>query len=210
MRVYLFSLYVVQLLTPRGFSFQFTLAFRLLAKRRFDFIGDNIEISISVNTNTSEDIDMSQSESSNTMLANIVVQHAETPTQLANCFSVISRLRPALKDEDEWVIRALFMRQHDYHVLVAWHNDKALAVAGYHFMENLIHGNFIYVDDLVTAEGQRSRGLGSTLLTELTNIGKRHQCDRLVLDTLATNTQARRFYQREGLNDAIVGFYKTL
>lgn len=153
---------------------------------------------------------MPQSEISNTMLSNIVLQHAETPAQLANCFSVISRLRPALKDEDEWIKRALLMKQNDYHVLVAWEGDKALAVAGYHFMENLIHGSFIYVDDLITAEGQRSRGLGSALLTELTNIGKRHQCDRLVLDTLATNTHARRFYQREGLNDAIVGFYKTL
>ncbi|MGU3812791.1 N-acetyltransferase family protein [Vibrio diabolicus] len=153
---------------------------------------------------------MPQSELNDTKLANIALQHAETPEQLANCFSVISRLRPALKDEGEWIRRALFMKQHDYHVLVAWENDTALAVAGYRFMENLIHGNFIYVDDLITAEGQRNRGLGSALLTELTNIGKHNQCDRLVLDTLATNEHARRFYQREGLNDAIVGFYKNL
>jgi ribosomal protein S18 acetylase RimI-like enzyme len=77
-------------------------------------------------------------------------------------------------------------------------------------MENLIHGRFLYVDDLVTADGQRGKRLGAALLKELSTIGVDKNCRRLVLDTAVTNTKARRFYKREGLIDRIVGFMKPL
>ena len=71
-------------------------------------------------------------------------------------------------------------------------------------MENLIHGHFLCVDDLVTSEGQRGKGLGAALLLELSSIGVDEYCRRLVLDTAATKANARRFYKREGLIDAVM------
>jgi hypothetical protein len=41
-------------------------------------------------------------------------------------------------------------------------------------------------------------------------IGIDEYCNRLVHDTAATNTNARRFYKREGLVDAVNGFVKPL
>ena len=41
-------------------------------------------------------------------------------------------------------------------------------------------------------------------------IGIDEYCDRLAHDTAATNTNARRFYKREGLVDAVIGFVKPL
>lgn len=140
----------------------------------------------------------------------VVLRHAHSKEELAACFPIAMQLRPHLKSVDAWVERATDMATEGYRVLAAWDGDQVLAMAGYRIMENLIHDHFLYVDDLVTSEGDRGKGLGSTLLTELSAIGVDEYCGRLVLDTAATNERARHFYKREGLIDAIVGFVKPL
>ena len=142
--------------------------------------------------------------------AGVTLRHAQTQDELAACFPVIALLRPRLKGAEEWVERASEMAADGYRVLAAWEGDRAVAVAGYRVMENLIYDHFLYVDDLVTAEGERGKGLGAALLTELSAIGVDEYCGRLVLDTAATNLNARRFYKREGLADAVIGFVKPL
>jgi GNAT superfamily N-acetyltransferase len=142
--------------------------------------------------------------------AGIALRHARSADELAACFPVILQLRPALKDAAQWVERASDMATAGYRILAAWDGDRALAVAGYRMMENLIHGRFLYVDDLVTLESQRGKGMGAALLLALSDIGADEHCQRLVLDTAAANTNARRFYKREGLLDVVVGFIKPL
>jgi ribosomal protein S18 acetylase RimI-like enzyme len=139
-----------------------------------------------------------------------VLRHALSRDDLVACFPVIAELRPALKDAAQWCDRALAMRDAGYRVLAAWTDDRALALAGYRVMENLIHGRFLYVDDLVSASGSRGMGLGAQLLQELAGIARKEGCARLVLDTAARNEGARRFYRREGLSDVVVGFVKVL
>jgi len=138
------------------------------------------------------------------------LRHAHDPDELAACFPVISALRPYLKSEQEWVERALEMALEGYRVLAVWEGDRAVALAGYRLMNNLIHGHFLYVDDLITLEDQRGKGRGAALLTELSAIGRDDGCRRLVLDTAAANVNARRFYKREGLLDVVIGFVKPL
>jgi ribosomal protein S18 acetylase RimI-like enzyme len=140
----------------------------------------------------------------------IVLRHADSPEELTACFPVISQLRPRLKGVEEWVERASEMATDGYRVLAAWDGERVVAVAGYRMMENLIHDHFLYVDDLVTAKGERGKGLGAALLKELSAIGVDEYCGRLVLDTATTNTNARRFYGREGLIDIAIGFVKPL
>ncbi|MFC0401683.1 GNAT family N-acetyltransferase [Paraburkholderia rhizosphaerae] len=140
----------------------------------------------------------------------VVLRHATCRDELTACFPVVTQLRPRLKDAAEWVDRATAMAPAGYRVLAAWSGDTVLAIAGYRVMENLIHGRFLYVDDLVTAHSHRGSGLGASLLTELTSVAINENCRRLVLDTAAVNANARRFYKREGLIDAVVGFVKPL
>jgi ribosomal protein S18 acetylase RimI-like enzyme len=143
-------------------------------------------------------------------IAGIKLRQAFSGDELAACFPVISVLRPQLKDVAEWVERASDMANDGYRVLAVWAGDRVSAVAGYRLMKNMIHGHFLYVDDLVTAVDKRGNGLGAALLKELSAIGVDQGCQRLVLDTAAANKHARRFYKREGLIDAVVGFVKPL
>ncbi len=144
------------------------------------------------------------------MSSKVVIRHAASSEDLAACFPVILQLRPFLEGAADWEERVSSMARAGYRVLATWDGERATAVAGYRIMENLIHRRFVYVDDLVTADGRRGEGLGALLLKEVSRIGNESQCHRLVLDTAAANTSARRFYKREGLLDIVVGFVKPL
>lgn len=146
----------------------------------------------------------------NPVVTSVELRHAHSAEELASCFPVISVLRPGLKDVSEWVERASDMATDGYRVLAAWAGPRVVALAGYRTMVNLIYGQFLYVDDLVTLPVQRGMGVGSALLTELSGIALDEGCKCLVLDTAAANTDARRFYKREGLLDAVIGFVKPL
>jgi GNAT superfamily N-acetyltransferase len=132
-------------------------------------------------------------------MSDIDLHHAETDAEIAACFSVMALLRPHLGGADELVARVARQREAGYRILAAWRDGAPVALAGYRTEENLIHGRFIYVDDLVTAENERSSGLGARLLDAVAALGQSLGCDRLVLDTALDNVRAHRFYYRESL-----------
>jgi GNAT superfamily N-acetyltransferase len=61
--------------------------------------------------------------------------------------------------------------------------DEVRAVAGYRVLESLFSGKFLYVDDLVTREADRSRGYGSQLFDWLVEQVREHGCESLELDS---------------------------
>ena len=108
-------------------------------------------------------------------------------------------LRPHLRDAAELVARVARQRAEGYRLLAAWRGGEPVALAGYRITENLIHGRFLYVDDLVTAEAARRGGIGARLLDAVAAEGRGAGCTRLVLDTALDNVLAHRFYYRQGL-----------
>jgi ribosomal protein S18 acetylase RimI-like enzyme len=77
--------------------------------------------------------------------------------------------------------------------------DTPLALAGYRVQENLVHGQFLYVDDLVTASDVRGQGHGERLMAFLCEQARVLGCGKLVLDTPLDNALGHRFYFRCGL-----------
>lgn len=132
-------------------------------------------------------------------MSEMPLRHAETVGEVAACFPVMKLLRPHLTGADEFAARVARQRAEGYRLLAAWRDGAPIALAGYRITENLIHGRFIYVDDLVTAEADRGTGLGARLLDAVAEIGRGQGIGRLVLDTALDNVLAHRFYYRQGL-----------
>ena len=129
----------------------------------------------------------------------LALRHAETDAEIAACFPVMVQLRPHLAGADELVTRVARQRAAGYRILTAWRGDVPIGLAGYRIEENLIHGRFTYVDDLVSAEADRRSGIGARLLDAVAEEGRKLGCGRLVLDTALDNVLAHRFYYRQGL-----------
>jgi GNAT superfamily N-acetyltransferase len=132
-------------------------------------------------------------------MSNLTLRHAETDQEVAACFPVMQQLRPHLADADELVARVARQRAAGYRILAARCDGVPIGLAGYRIEENLIHGRFVYVDDLVTTERERRHGVGALLLDAVAAEGRELGCGRLVLDTALDNVLAHRFYYRQGL-----------
>jgi GNAT superfamily N-acetyltransferase len=83
--------------------------------------------------------------------------------------------------------------------LAAYDGDRCVGVAGWRLVANAASIRKLYVDDLVTTEAERSRGVGAALLAELRGRAKAAGCRLLDLDSGVQRADAHRFYMREGL-----------
>src|SRR4051794_13569056 len=118
---------------------------------------------------------------------------------VAACFALVHVLRPHLTSEAEFIERWRRQSEQGYSMLALWRDQHLVALAGFRVQENLVHGRFLYVDDLVTDESERRCGHGARLLDHLKAEGRTRGCRKLVLDTALDNTLAHRFYYRQGL-----------
>ena len=123
----------------------------------------------------------------------------EDAATVATCFVLMRQLRPHLGSAAEFVSRWQSQSADGYRLLVIHEGGKPEALAGYRLQENPVHGRHIYLDDLVTDQGRRSRGLGQRLLEHVQEIGRAAGCVRLSLDTPLSNALGHRFYFHQGM-----------
>jgi len=121
------------------------------------------------------------------------VRMASSDAEIAACLAVMSQLRPHLRAE-EFIGRVRRQMTQGYQVLAVWVQGRVVAVAGFRLLENLAWGRFLYVDDLVTDSGERSKGYGDVLMRWLIQHARSQGCDELHLDSGVQRFDAHRFY----------------
>jgi GNAT superfamily N-acetyltransferase len=131
---------------------------------------------------------------------------ATSEAAIARCFPAVHVLRPHLV-EAEFVDRVQRQQQQGYQL--AYVEDSGVkAIAGFRVLENLFTGKLLYVDDLVTAEGERSKGYGASLFEWLVEQARIQGCEKLELDSGVQRVDAHRFYFRQRM--AIVSYHFAL
>ncbi|MBP0596724.1 GNAT family N-acetyltransferase [Herbaspirillum sp. LeCh32-8] len=143
-------------------------------------------------------------------IADAALRHADSDADKRACFPVMHELRPHLQDEDDFMQRIGRAADESYRILAAWEEGRVVALAGYRFQENLVYGKFLYVDDLVSAEGQRGKRWGERLLKAVDEVAAQAGVARVVLDTGMANTLAQRFYFRQGMLTGALRFGKPV
>jgi ribosomal protein S18 acetylase RimI-like enzyme len=118
---------------------------------------------------------------------------------IAACYPVMRQLRPHLSDPEDFVNRWRRQTAGGYHLVAIQAGLRPTALAGYRFLENLVHGPFLYVDDLIVDENARNERQGARLIDWLKEEARTRGCRKLVLDTALGNALAQRFYFRNGL-----------
>ena len=118
---------------------------------------------------------------------------------LRACHAIVVELRPHHKDIEAFVRQVQRQQEDGYRMICCQQDGEVCAVAGFRVGECLAWGRFLYVDDLITCESGRGRGLGERLLLALRELGREAGCEQLVLDTALSNSLAQRFYFRAGL-----------
>ena len=127
---------------------------------------------------------------------------------LARAESVHRQLRPHLPVDYAKRMAEIFATGVEMWIAVDGLN--VLGVAVFRIIENTHAGRTLYVDDLVTDETQRSKGVGKLLLDGLTDEARARGCHSIDLDSGTHRTDAHRFYFRERMVVRVFGFAKPL
>jgi len=130
------------------------------------------------------------------------------PEFLARAERVHRQLRPALPADYAAKMQKVFAGGG--RMCVAAEGDEVFGVTVYRIHENTAEGLKMYVDDLVTDETRRSRGVGRTLLEHLQGVARAAGCEQFTLDSGTHRQQAHKFYFREGMVIASFNFKKPL
>jgi GNAT superfamily N-acetyltransferase len=138
-----------------------------------------------------------------------VVEHADTDEAILACYDVMAELRPHVARQSFLpTVRA--MQKDGLRLACIREDGKVVAVAGYRVSTNLFCGRHLYVDDLVTADAERSKGHGKALLAWLRAQAVAADCDVFHLDSGVQRKRAHEFYLREGLELAGYHFSERL
>ena len=124
---------------------------------------------------------------------------ATSDREISDCFGVMAQLRPHV-DAGCFVERVRRLQQGGYRLIALKRAGRVRALAGIRVSEMLAYGRYLYVDDLITDERQRSRGYGTLLLDHVKAIALAEGCEALHLDSGVHRARAHGFYFREGLH----------
>ncbi len=136
-------------------------------------------------------------------------QIAKTDEEIAACFPALSQLRPHLTVE-ELVPLIRSMEKEGYQLAYIKAEGVPVVVAGFRIYTNLFLGKNLYVDDLVTAEGTRSKGYGKVMVDWLIQLAKEHDCQAIHLDSGTHRHKAHKFYLNQGFDIVSYHFSRSI
>jgi len=113
--------------------------------------------------------------------------------EIRSCYAVMSELRPHVAPED-FLPRVRRQMEIAGYKLAYLSDGEVKAVAGFRISECLAWGRFMYVDDLASKDGERSKGYGGQLFDWLVEYARGEGCDQFHLDSGVQRFAAHRFY----------------
>ena len=136
-------------------------------------------------------------------------KQATSDKEIEDCFDVMSELRTHLQKES-FLNTVREMEKDGFKLAFIKNKDKVVATAGYRIYTNLFMGKHLYIDDLVTAENERSQGYGEKMIDWLRNEAIKENCKFYHLDSGTHRKEAHKFYFRQGFTIASFHFSEKL
>jgi len=118
---------------------------------------------------------------------------AEEDREISDCYLVMAELRPHIKAH-EFLPKVKKLAEIAGFKLVYLTEGEIRAVAGFRISECLGAGKYLEIEDLVTADGNRSKGYGGQLFDWLVNYAGENECDQVRLISHVRRFDAHRFY----------------
>jgi GNAT superfamily N-acetyltransferase len=137
-----------------------------------------------------------------------LIRIATTDEEIQSTYCLMKQLRPHILESDYVQIVRTQSEESGYRIVTLREDEQIVCLSGVRTSHSLAWGKYLYVDDLVTDEQQRSKGAGEAMLNWLIDYARKNQCAELHLDSGVQRHQAHRFYLRERMD--IVFFHFRL
>lgn len=139
-----------------------------------------------------------------------VKANAKDQNDLKRFYPVMKELRKDLSIDDYLTICARAHEADGYEIVAIEDNSRVLAVMGFRVLHDFVHGKHLYIDDLVSTETHRSKGLGAKLLKYAEDQARELGCKGLRLCTGVENEKGKSFYERHDWKLRAVAYKKKL
>ena len=137
-----------------------------------------------------------------------VVQEVVEGYDWPAAYALMPQLRPHLSEAGFTSRYREAHERDDYRLYGVFEDAQCVALMGIRRLVDFLHGPHLYIDDLVVADGARSRGLGAHLLAFAESLAAKQGGLGLRLCTGIDYQPARRFYDREGWKALAVAYKK--
>jgi GNAT superfamily N-acetyltransferase len=131
---------------------------------------------------------------------NVRISIAATPDAIRRCHPVMRELRTHVHNAERFLERVQRQQKGGYLLAFLECEGEVRAVAGYRYLEKLLSGRYLHVDDLVTREGDRSHGYDGQLFDWLLEQAREHGCEHLELDSGVQRFDTHRFNLLKGMH----------
>lgn len=125
------------------------------------------------------------------------IRIAQSEADIRRCFPVMKQLRIRLEEADFLARVERQQAAFGYTLALLEENGKVLTVAGFRISECLCDGKYLYIDDLVTDEGARSKGCGDRMFDWIVQYARENGCQEIGLESGVQRFDAHRFYFRK-------------
>lgn len=131
-------------------------------------------------------------------------------SELASVFELMRELRPHLTEKTFLETYHAAQKADGYVMYGFYHGSECVGLMGLRYLHDYVHGFHLYIDDLVTSEKVRSKGIGAELLKFAEGLAQENKCSGLRLCTGVDNKDGMRFYEREGWASRAVAYKKKI
>jgi len=126
------------------------------------------------------------------------IKLAENDDEVEACYPVFAQLRTQVT-RAEFIDGVKRQAADGYRLAYLGEQGIVRAVAGFRMSESFAWKRYLYIDDLVTADTERSRGYGGALFDWLVELARANDCDQLHLESGVQRFDAHRFYLCRGM-----------
>ena len=125
---------------------------------------------------------------------------AAQPADLEQVFKLIREFAMFLKvpEKVHTSVAQMLEDKDRFQCLVAVANNKVIGFATYFYAYYSWTGKAIYLDDLYVSANNRGHGIGSKLLDEVIELGRKENCTKVRWQVSNWNIKAINFYQNRG------------
>ena len=123
-----------------------------------------------------------------------MIKVAETDEEIDKCYPVMAELRPHVAREDFLHQVRRQMAASGFQLVYLSVGSDIKAVAGIRIAEWLARGKSLDLEDLVSADSDRSKGFGGKLFDWIVDLARKEDCTEVRLVSHVTRYRAHRFY----------------
>ena len=139
-----------------------------------------------------------------------VVKELNSAQEMFQTYKIVSQRYKEMTRENFQSQILEMVEMNDFKMIGAFLGEEIVGVAGYWVLRMLYCGRYIQISSFIVDEEKRGSGIGKKILREVEKIGKKLNCEKIILDSFTENKKSHALYYREDFYIRGLHFMKNL